>query len=191
MKESAVSRRRAILLPLRLPILVVLATVLMGFSTGQPATNGMHDKNLGAEIKPDGGMYAEYDARQVVTSGRRKVHGDFTQLRRLPARERAAAYLQLTEQHRLNALQVAQMVRGRALPPKDGRRIRAALSADLSAWRETFDVPRRNWQAMRDQWLVRSDSLTTEQWALQRANWFAARDAWIAQQLQLTQVRAK
>jgi len=59
--------------------------------------------------------------------------------------------------------------------------IRDALDEDLKAWRDEFDVGRREWQAMRATWLVPEASLDAGGWAAHRLDWFTARDAWIAQ----------
>ena len=59
--------------------------------------------------------------------------------------------------------------------------IRDALEGDLKAWRSEFGVGRREWQAMRDRWLVAETSLTASQWAAHRLAWFVARDAWITE----------
>lgn len=95
----------------------------------------------------------------------------------------AQQYQQLAAQHRADALALAQAARsGAPLPPNVGPRIRLALQQDIDAWRDQFQVDRRSWQAMRDQWLAERGTMTPQAWALRRADWFAMRDAWIANQ---------
>jgi hypothetical protein len=89
----------------------------------------------------------------------------------------------MAQQRRANAMELAALARqGKPFPADASNRIRGALADDIDQWRDQFQVDRRAWQAMRDQWLVNRGSLTPQQWAIQRANWFAARDAWIASQ---------
>lgn len=111
---------------------------------------------------------------------------DFAAQQKLSAEERralAAQYQAQAQQRRADAMIWAQAARsGRPLPANASRDIRAALKADMEAWREAFNVGRQDWQAMRDQWLVDRGSLTPQQWAQHRVDWFAARDAWIANQ---------
>jgi len=102
----------------------------------------------------------------------------------------AQQYQQLAQQRRANAMQLAQLARqGATFPANASGKIRDALNDDITLWREQFQVDRKAWQAMRDQWLLDRSSLTPQQWALQRANWFAARDAWIANQKAVAMAR--
>jgi hypothetical protein len=57
---------------------------------------------------------------------------------------------------------------------------RAALKADMEAWRDFWAVRQSEWNAHVQQWLPDTASLTARQWAQRRASWFDTRDAWIA-----------
>lgn len=121
-----------------------------------------------------------------IASQRGQFGRDFAEQQRLQAQQ----YRAQAEQRRAEALAYAQAARsGRPLPANAAGKIRSALKADIDAWREAFDVGRRDWQAMRDQWLVDRESLTAQQWAERRLDWFAVRDAWIASQKAWAQAR--
>jgi hypothetical protein len=92
-------------------------------------------------------------------------------------------YRAMAAQHRADALTLAQAARnGAKIPANAGPRIKLALQQDIGAWRDQFQVDRKSWQAMRDQWLADRTNLTPQEWAQRRADWFASRDAWIAGQ---------
>lgn len=93
----------------------------------------------------------------------------------------AQEYRSLAQERHSLAMQYAQAARsGRSLPENADRESRKALTQDIDTWRSEFTVGRKDWQAMRDQWIVDRKSLTPAQWAQRRADWFAIRDAWIA-----------
>lgn len=75
--------------------------------------------------------------------------------------------------------------------PADPQSIRAALQADMEAWRSAFRISRSDWQGERQQWLDSRGEMSAAEWALMRERWFAARDAWIAQQIGWAQARAQ
>lgn len=92
-------------------------------------------------------------------------------------------YRARADEHRANALKLAEMARnGATFPPNAAEKLRAALAADLEAWREEFEIGRKEWHEARDRWLAGRETMTAEQLAVLRAEWFAARDAWIANQ---------
>jgi hypothetical protein len=126
-----------------------------------------------------GGGMGTSDFAHGIASQRGQFGRDFAVQQHLTPQQ----YQALARQHRAEALAIAQAARnGARLPANAGPRIREALKQDIDAWRDQFQVDRRSWQAMRDQWLASRRTMTAEQWAIQRANWFAARDAWIANQ---------
>ena len=112
-----------------------------------------------------------------IASQRGAFGRDFAANQHLSAQE----YRALAQERRSVAAQYAQAARsGRRLPDHAGRDIRTALKQDIDTWRSEFTVGRKEWQAMRDQWIVDRRSLTPAQWAQRRADWFATRDGWIA-----------
>lgn len=157
------------------------AGLAQGNSGGQGGGPG-GGMGAGPPIAPPGqagGGMGTSDLARGIADQRGQFGRDFAGQQRLTAAEHQA----IAQQHRADAMAMAQAVRGGAnLPDSASGRIRAALKEDIAAWREQFRVGRQEWQAMRDQWLVDRDSLTPEQWAMRRADWFAARDAWIATQ---------
>ena len=131
-------------------------------------------------------------ARGTIASSQGQVGRDFAAQQRADAMARVQDYRARAEQRKADALARAAAARaGSPMTAADAARNRDALKADMEAWREAFNIGRRDWQAQRDQWLVDRTSLTPQQWALQRANWFAARDAWIAQQMQMASMRRR
>ena len=147
-----------------------------GMGAGPPITPpGSYGAGAGAAD------YAHGIASQQGQFGR-----DFADQQHLTPQQRqelALQYQQAAQARRANAMQLAAMARqGAPFPANASAKIRSALSDDIDQWRDQFQVDRKAWQAMRDQWLVARNSLTPQQWALQRANWFNARDAWIANQ---------
>jgi hypothetical protein len=126
-----------------------------------------------------GGPGGASDYARDIASQRGQFGRDFAAQQRLTAQQ----YQQQAAQHRADALALAQAARsGARLPANAGPRIRDALKQDIDAWRDQFQVDRRSWQAMRDQWLSNRGAMTAQDWAVQRASWFAARDAWIVNQ---------
>lgn len=154
-------------------------TAQRGGGAGGGRGSGM---GAGPPITPPGQMGGGMDTRDLargIADQRGQFGRDFAQQQHLTAAQRQA----MAQQHRTDAMALAQAVRGGAdLPDSAAGRIRAALKEDIDAWREQFTVDRQAWQSMRDQWLLDRGSLTAEQWAMRRADWFAARDAWIAAQ---------
>jgi hypothetical protein len=97
-------------------------------------------------------------------------------------REQAAQYFAAAQARREQAQQYSTALHnGARLPADAAKDLRAALRADMEAWREAFRVDRQEWQDLRDQWIADRDELTTEQWAQRRLDWFVFRDAWAAQ----------
>lgn len=144
-----------------------------GMGMGPPMTPP--GQMMGGTGGPGGASaYAHDLASQQGQFGR-----DFASQRRLTAQQ----YQQQAAQRRADALVLANAARrGAHIPANAGPRIREALKQDIDAWRDQFQVDRRSWQAMRDQWLSSRGTMSAQDWAIQRANWFAARDAWIANQ---------
>lgn len=125
-----------------------------------------------------GGPGGASDYARDIASQRGQFGRDFAAQRHLTPQQ----YQQQAAQRRADAMVLAQAARDGRLPASAGPRIREALNQDIDAWRDQFQVDRRSWQAMRDQWLANRGTMTAQDWAVQRANWFAARDAWIANQ---------
>lgn len=163
---------------------LALASAGTALAQGRGGGAGGAGAGMGAgpPISPpglSGGGMGTRDLARGIADQRGQFGRDFAAQQHLTANELRAQ----AQQHRADAMAMAQAVRGGAdLPESAAARIRAALKADIEAWREEFRVGRQAWQAMRDQWLVDRASLTAEQWAQRRADWFAARDAWIATQ---------
>lgn len=57
---------------------------------------------------------------------------------------------------------------------------RAALQADMEAWRNFFAIRKADWKAHVEQWLPDLTSMSAAQWAQRRSSWFDTREAWIA-----------
>jgi hypothetical protein len=96
-------------------------------------------------------------------------------------REEIQAYRENLRVRREQAEQYAVAVRNGALLPADAAEaLRAELAADIEQWRAEFGVGRKEWQAMRDEWLVARDRLTAAQRAQRRVDWWTARDSWVA-----------
>lgn len=132
-----------------------------------------------------GGAIAQQYHEQMSPQ-QQMLHNDARDFRDLSGAELANAiadYRRQTEPHRQNALQIATLASANTLPPGSGARIRDALESDLTLWRTSLPVSRRDWDAMTKQWLVPVSSLTDQQWAQQRAAWFTARDAWLDKRL--------
>ena len=131
-------------------------------------------------------------ARGSIASSQGQFGRDFAGQQRADSIARVQEYRAGAEQRKADAMARAAAARaGAPMTAADAARTRDALKADMEAWREAFNIGRKDWQAQRDQWLLDRTSLTPQQWALQRANWFAARDAWIAQQMQMAQTRRR
>ena len=135
----------------------------------------------GPPINPPG--HSSMDTRGAsgsasdIASQRGAFGREFAEKQQMSAQE----YRSLAQERRSLAMQYAQAARsGRNLPENADREIRKALMQDIDTWRSEFTVGRKDWQAMRDQWIVDRKSLTPAQWAQRRADWFATRDAWIA-----------
>jgi len=177
-------------------LIASVAVVVASPSFAQGRSGGGNGN--GPPMSPPGQMGgAGSSDRAGDIAGQRGDFGrQFGQEQRMTAAQRAEQtrmnvnnYRGQSEQRRAQALQYAQAARGNAdLPAKASKEIRSALKSDMESWRETFQVDRKEWQAMRDQWLVDRDTLTPQQWAEQRANWFAARDAWIESQKDWAQI---
>jgi len=184
--------RKSILIgALALTISPALAFAQRGPPGGFPGGMG-----AGPPITPPGslgGGAGTADLAHGIASQQGQFGRDFASQQHLTAQERqqlAQQYQQLAQQRRANAMQLAQLARqGATFPANASGKIRDALNDDITLWREQFQVDRKAWQAMRDQWLLDRSSLTPQQWALQRANWFAARDAWIANQKAVAMAR--
>jgi hypothetical protein len=97
----------------------------------------------------------------------------------------AEQFQALAEERRAHAMKLAELARnGAVFPPDTAPKIRSALAEEINHWRDEFQVGRREWQAMRDQWLAERGTMSPQDWALRRAAWFEARDTWIANQRQ-------
>lgn len=104
---------------------------------------------------------------------------DFARQQRMTAQQ----YRQRAQDRRADALAYSQSVRsGAPVPDNASGKIRSALKGDIRDWRDEFQVGRKDWMQVRDQWLVDRESLTPRQWAQRRVDWFQFRDAWIARQ---------
>lgn len=139
----------------------------------------------------DMGAVVREHFQQQTSSQQQTLHNDARDFHDLSGAGLAkviAAYRKATDLHRQNALQIAEQARTNPLPPGSGARIRDALDADLTLWYNSVPVSKRDWDAMRKQWLVPVASLSDQQWAQQRAGWFTARDAWLDKRLQDAQL---
>jgi hypothetical protein len=90
-------------------------------------------------------------------------------------RMREADYQQELERR----IAAAQALVGKPLTDRDRGKIRAAISADLIAWRKQYDPRRADYRAMHDRWLVDENALSPEGWAKQRVDWLRAQQEWI------------
>lgn len=113
---------------------------------------------------------------------------DFSDLSGSVVKRAVDKYRAETAAQRQNALQIADQARTNPLPAGTGAKIRDALEADLTFWYNSVPVTRRDFDAMRKQWLVPVASMTDQQWAQQRASWFTARDAWLDKRVQDAQL---
>ena len=160
-----------------------------GGGAGGPGAGAAGGMGGGPPMSPPGlagGGPGTADLAHGIASQKGQFGRDFASTQKLTPEERsarAAEYQAEAQQRRADAMVWAQAARaGRPLPTNADRDIRAAMKADMEAWREAFNVGRTDWQAMRDQWLVDRDTLTPQEWAQRRVDWFAARDAWISSQ---------
>jgi hypothetical protein len=97
------------------------------------------------------------------------------------AAQQQQAYRENLRIRRSQAEQYAAAARnGVPLPANAAETLRRELAADIEQWRAEFHVGRKDAQAMRDRWLVETDSLSAVQWAERRVEWWDARDAWAA-----------
>ncbi|WP_028970334.1 hypothetical protein [Sphingomonas sp. URHD0057] len=83
------------------------------------------------------------------------------------------------QQELARRIAAAQALVGRPLTERDRGKIRAAISADLIAWRKQYDPRRADYRAMHDRWLVDEQALSPEGWAKQRVDWLRAQQEWI------------
>lgn len=172
----------------KLILMVTIAAAVAAPTFSQGRSGG--GVGNGPPISPPGqsGGMGSSERAGGIASQRGGFGRDFAEQRRLSAADFAEQrrldvtnYRGQSEQRKAEALAYAQAARGnRELPGKASKEVRSALKADMESWRDTFNVDRKEWQAMRDQWLVDRETLTPRQWADQRASWFAARDSWIA-----------
>jgi len=180
----------------KLILIASVAAMVASPSLAQGRSGGGNGN--GPPMAPPGQMggAGSSDRAGGIAAQRGEFGRTFAQEQRMNATQRAeqtrmnvTRYRGQSEQRRAEALQYAQSARGNAnLPAKSSKEIRSALKSDMESWRETFQVGRKEWQAMRDQWLVNRNTLSPQQWAEQRANWFAARDAWIESQKDWAQI---
>ncbi len=97
-------------------------------------------------------------------------------------RDRIDHYTGQSAERRSAAMAMRDAAKSGTNPGLSSKELRAQFKDDMEAWRDAFNIGRKDWKDQRDQWLVDADSLTPEQWAERRAAWFEARDAWIAKQ---------
>lgn len=179
--------RKTLLIVAAISALAASPAISQGRSGGAGGGPG-GGAGAGPPISPPGvsGGHGASDAARDIASQRGAFGREFGAQQHLTAEERrlqAVQYQALAAQRKADALAYAQAARsGRPLPANSARDIRAALKADIEAWRQAFQVSRKEWQDMRDQWLVDRASLSPQEWALRRAAWFDARDTWIATQ---------
>ena len=156
--------------------LVATATALAQVRGGPPG-NAPRGDGLGTE-----------NAERLIESQRNPFDrdlGDRRAAKEEPPLERGELRA-LARERRASAFALARAARsGAHIPASAAARIREALSQDIDAWRAEFDVSRRDWEAMRERWLVDRRSLSAAEWAQHRAAWFLARDAWIARPREL------
>lgn len=131
-------------------------------------------RGAGPPITPPGQMgggMATSDAARGLGAERGQFGRDFAAERRLTPeqrQERAEQFRARGQEQRAEALALAATLanaerRGQKVPADAAKRIRDALRADMQEWRSAFQVDRREWQEMRDQWLVDRDTLTAAQ----------------------------
>ena len=73
----------------------------------------------------------------------------------------------------------AQALVGQPLTNRDAKKIRSAMRADFIAWRKQYDPRRKDYDALRDRWVVDEAALSPEAWAKQRVDWLRAQHDWI------------
>ena len=137
-------------------------------------------------IPPGGPLTADdpYDTTNLIANGHGthgRIDSDAREARRF--RDRMEAYLEETAARREEAVGLRDRMMSGEEVVVSRSRIRSALQEDMELWRDTFDISRDGWRAMRDQWLVDLGAANSVEWVLRRANWFEARDAWMSQQL--------
>ena len=97
---------------------------------------------------------------------------------------RAAAFLSASSERRKEAFALGMAAqRGERVDVPAGT-LRKELETDLIAWRDAFQIQRREYRAIHDKMLGGGGDLTPAQWALRRAGWFQARDQWVEQRKQ-------
>lgn len=161
----AIRGRDVLAVALALPAAPVFAQTTGG--CGMSAANGT------ALADPAGA-----DVGKMIQALRTKEDSPEAQQRR---HEELQAYRENLRVRREQAEEYAVAVRNGALLPADAAEaLRAELAADIEQWRAEFGVGRKEWQAMRDEWLVARDRLTAAQWAQRRVDWWSARDSWVA-----------
>lgn len=149
---------------------------------------------VGVSLMPASAAFAQDYSAAVAASradqninAQQTLHNDardFNDLSGAVVEKAVDKYRTETAAQRQNALDIAAQARTNALPAGTGARIRDALEADLTFWYNSVPVPKREFDAMRKQWLVPVASLTDQQWAQHRADWFAARDAWLTKRVE-------
>ena len=155
--------------------LVVAAAFIANPAWAQDMNGGMGG-SMGQMPMPN----PQQDLENAVRSVNDRTSNDsITRERR---EQRAALLSQRAAARREEArIQAATLASGTPPAASSAADIRNSLDQDLKAWRAEFGVSRREWQAMRDTWLVPEASLNASGWAAHRLDWFTARDAWIAQ----------
>lgn len=100
-------------------------------------------------------------------------------------RDKLEAFASQSAPRRTEALTVRDAARGGRLPATlSAKAIRDALAQDMEDWRKAFNIPRAQYEGLRNEILVEESALSPTQWADRRAQWFEVRDAWIAQELE-------
>ena len=155
----------------------------MGASGGMGGYGGMggmdNSMGRGPPITPPGQTSDPRAAAQGIAAQQGQFGRDFAALQKKSPDELKA----MAADHRKSAQAMAAAARAGANIPESAKdRIRSALDQDIMEWRAEFQVGRKAWQDMRNQWLSERSTMSARDWAARRADWFAARDAWIAKQ---------
>lgn len=138
-----------------------IAFLTLGMAGGAAAQAG---PELGRTATPKGGASESFGAR----SGWQPLHDANGHMREADYRAMLAGRVAL-----------AQALVGQPLTDRDAKKIRSAIRSDFIAWRKQYDPRRKDYDALRDRWLVDEAALSPEAWAKQRVDWLRAQHEWI------------
>jgi hypothetical protein len=143
---------------MRLAAIAILALGLAGSAAAQSGPE------LGRTATPKGGASESFGAR----SGWQPLYDANGHLREADYRAMLAS-----------RIAQAQALVGQPLTIRDRKKIRSAIRGDFIAWRKQYDPRRKDYDALRDRWVVDEAALSPEAWAKQRVDWLRAQHEWI------------